>query len=147
MATSEEELTNCVICTERFTDPQVLPCDHVFYKNTSLTLKQASMKQWTKQSEKKLPSVPQGLRVISQQLWCCCGDAGIVIFDSELQQQRTIPADDDELDVVLDVAEMSNGDVVIAASNGLYAADVLGKRIEGAGGACMALFCIVSNGS
>ena len=30
MATSTEELTNCVICTEIFTDPQVLPCDHVF---------------------------------------------------------------------------------------------------------------------
>ena len=30
MATSVEELTNCVICTEVFTDPQVLPCDHVF---------------------------------------------------------------------------------------------------------------------
>ena len=119
MATSKEELTNCVICTERFTDPQVLPCDHVFYKNTSLTLKQASMKQWTKQSEKKLPSVPQGLRVINQQLWCCCGDAGIVIFDSELQQQRTIPAADDMYNVY-DVAEMSNGDVVIATHFGLH---------------------------
>ena len=32
MATSAEELTNCVICTEVFTDPQVLPCDHVFCK-------------------------------------------------------------------------------------------------------------------
>ena len=32
MATSAEELTNCVICTEIFTDPQVLPCDHVFCK-------------------------------------------------------------------------------------------------------------------
>ena len=32
MATSTEELTNCVICTEIFTDPQVLPCDHVFCK-------------------------------------------------------------------------------------------------------------------
>ena len=32
MATSTEELTNCVICTEVFTDPQVLPCEHVFCK-------------------------------------------------------------------------------------------------------------------
>ena len=32
MATSAEELTNCVICTEFFTDPQVLPCEHVFCK-------------------------------------------------------------------------------------------------------------------
>ena len=32
MATSAEELTNCVICTEFFVDPQVLPCEHVFCK-------------------------------------------------------------------------------------------------------------------
>ena len=32
MATSAEELTSCVICTEFFTDPQVLPCEHVFCK-------------------------------------------------------------------------------------------------------------------
>ena len=32
MATSAEELTECVICTEIFTDPQVLPCDHTFCK-------------------------------------------------------------------------------------------------------------------
>ena len=72
------------------------------------------------------------LRVINQQLWCCRFDAGIVVLDSELQQQRTVPAG--EMGWVYDVAEMSNGDVVIGASNGLYAADVLGKRIEGGGG-------------
>ena len=33
MATSAEELTNCVICTEIFNDPQVLPCEHVFCKS------------------------------------------------------------------------------------------------------------------
>ena len=32
MATNAEELTNCVICAEFFTDPQVLPCEHVFCK-------------------------------------------------------------------------------------------------------------------
>ena len=83
-----------------------------------MTLKQASLKQWVKQAETKLPSKPAGLRVINQQLWCCCDDAGIVVFDSELQQQRTIPAAD--MCVVCDVAEMSNGDVVIAAAAGLY---------------------------
>ena len=31
------------------------------------------------------------LRVINQQLWCCRGDAGIMVFYSELQQQRIIP--------------------------------------------------------
>ena len=32
MATSAEELTNCAVCSEFFTDPHVLPCDHVFCK-------------------------------------------------------------------------------------------------------------------
>ena len=76
------------------------------------------MKQWVKRSEEKLPSEPLCLRVINQQLWCCCIDGGIVIFDSELQQQHTIPAG--SMGHVNDVAEMSNGDVVIAATNGLY---------------------------
>ena len=70
------------------------------------------------QADTTLSSKPKTLRVINQQLWCCCGDAGIVIVDSELQQQRTIPAGD--MDDVCDVAEMSNGDIVIAARAGLY---------------------------
>ena len=82
------------------------------------TLKQASMNQWVKQAEKQLTSMPEGLRVINQQLWCCCRDAGIVIFDSELQQQHTIWGAGAVL--VYDVAEMSNSDVVIATENGLY---------------------------
>ena len=76
------------------------------------------MKQWVKQAEKKLPSRPEGLRVINQQLWCCCGDAGIVVFDSELQHQRTIPAAD--MGWVYDVAKMRNDDVIIAAHTGLF---------------------------
>ena len=84
-----------------------------------MTLKQASMTHWVKQVGTELPDRSEGLRVINQQLWCCCDDAGIVVFDSELQQQRTISAGD--MNIVYDVAEMSNGDVVIAAGrNGLY---------------------------
>ena len=84
-----------------------------------MTLKQASLKQWTKTAENKLPPWHAGLRVINQQLWCCCGFAGIVVFDSELQQQRTVPRGD--MDKLHDVAaEMSNGDVIIASGTGLY---------------------------
>ena len=73
-----------------------------------------------KQAEKKQPEWSRSLRVINQQLWCCCGgDAGIVVFDSELQQQQcTIAAAGKGY--VNDVAEMSNGDQVLAASDGLY---------------------------
>ena len=41
MATSAEELTNCVICAEVFTDPQVLPCEHVFCKTCVDRMKEA----------------------------------------------------------------------------------------------------------
>ena len=83
-----------------------------------MTLNQASTKQWLKEAMKRLPRWARVLSVINQQLWCCCGDAGIVVFDSELQQQRTIPAAD--MGDVWDVAETTNGDVVIAATNGLH---------------------------
>ena len=82
-----------------------------------MTLQQVRMKQWVKQAENRLPCT-HGMRVINQQLWCYCGDAGIVVFDSELQQQHTTPAA--VMSEVFDGAEMSNGDVVIAACNGLY---------------------------
>ena len=41
MATSAEELTDCVICTKVFTDPQVLPCNHVFCKSCVNRIKDA----------------------------------------------------------------------------------------------------------
>ena len=88
-----------------------------------MTFKQASAKQWVKQAETALPSSSQqGLRVINQKLCCCCGDAGIVVFDSELQHQRAIPAADVHVELVIDVnaIDQSNKYVVIAASNGLY---------------------------
>ena len=68
----------------------------------------------------ELPAWPEAVRVINQQLWCCRGrDAGIVVVDSELQPQRRIwPGDD--IKHVRDVAQTSNGDVIIAASNGLF---------------------------
>ena len=76
------------------------------------------MKQWVRQAQKKLPSRPQAVRVINQQLWCCCYDDGIVILDRELWHQNTISTAD--MGWVWDVAEMSNGDVVIATDDGLY---------------------------
>ena len=41
-----------------------------------------------------------------------------MVFDSELQQQRTLPAAD--MGNVFDVAEISNGEFIIAATKGLY---------------------------
>ena len=92
-----------------------------------MTLKQASTRQWARQAQKQLPPSPWGLRVINQQLWCCCRAAGIVVFDSELQQQRIMLTDN--MSYVRDVAAMSNGDVVIAAQNGLYHANKNGRAV------------------
>ena len=86
-----------------------------------MTLEHVSAKQWVGQQLTELTSENLNLRVINQQLWCCCGNAGILVFDSELQQQQqqhTIPAA--KMGYVFNAAEMSNGDVVIAADDGLY---------------------------
>ena len=77
--------------------------------------------------ETEVNVVPYGLRVINQQLWCCCYDAGIMVFDDELQRQRTIAPGD--MVNIWDVAAMSNGDVVIAAQNGLYHANKNGRAV------------------
>ena len=93
-----------------------------------MSLLEVSRKQWTKLQEVKLasfPSFPQSLRVIRQELLCCCGYAGIIIYDSDLQQQRTIPSGD--MGGLYDLAEMSNGDLVAAARNGLYHFNSTGK--------------------
>lgn len=42
-----EELTTCIICFEKFTDPQVLPCDHSYCKGC--------INRMTKQSKIKCP--------------------------------------------------------------------------------------------
>ena len=75
----------------------------------------------------KLPAQPKALRVISQQLWCCCREAGIVVFDSNLRQQRTIPRGDTGGDVN-DVAELGTDGVVIATVGGLFQAFERGKH-------------------
>ena len=82
-----------------------------------MTFKKVSAKRWVKRAEKQLPAMPLVLLVSNQQLWCCCGDAGIVVFDNNFQQQRIVRAC---ASYVYDVAEMSNGDVVIASADGLY---------------------------
>ena len=41
-----------------------------------------------------------------------------MVFDSQLQQQRTIPPG--EMSTVFDATEMNNGDVIATASNELY---------------------------
>ena len=72
-----------------------------------------------KQAETPLPAEPQALRVINQQLYCCCYGNGIVVFDSELQRQRNIQRPDMGYIRVYDIAVMSSGDAVVATRDGL----------------------------
>ena len=77
----------------------------------------ASQKKLAKQIDADITATAWFIRVISGQLWCCCGYYGIVIVDTELQQQRTILCE--SMGAVCDVAETIDGDVILATSNGL----------------------------
>ena len=66
-----------------------------------------------------LPAAAASIRVINGHLWCCCGLSGIVVLNTALGHQRTIPSN--IMEEVWDVAETSDGDVVVAALGGLYA--------------------------
>ena len=79
-------------------------------------------------AELKLPATPKALRVINDQLWCCCNKTGIVVFNAELQQQRVIQ--DINKDEVHDVAKMNNGDLVIATIADLYHTDDTGNTFN-----------------
>ena len=96
-------------------------------KQTSRPLiKQLHEKSWVGTAEEEITCDSLwALRVINQQLWCCCSSDGIVVFDTELKHQRTIPCGD--MRRVFDVAQMSNGDVVIAAAYGLHHTEITGE--------------------
>ena len=84
------------------------------------------IKPWVQHVESELSSKPEALRVINQQLWCCCWGDGIVVLDhSDLKQLRAIPAGD--MGSVRDVAELCDGGFVIAASKGLFYITLNGK--------------------
>ena len=89
-----------------------------------MSLTEAFRCKWVKEIEQDLPSKPRGLRVIDQQLWCCCGDAGINIIDTSRDLQRFVSSK--RLGLVNDVAVMSNGDVIVASDNGLFRTDTNG---------------------
>ena len=96
-------------------------------KQTSRPLiKQLHEKSWVGTAEEEITCGSLwALRVINQQLWCCCNSDGIVVFDTELKHQRTIPCGD--MRRVFDVAQMSNGDVVIATTDGLHHTEITGE--------------------
>ena len=81
-------------------------------------------RKWVACAATKLPSRPKSLKLINQQLWCCCGWSGIVVFDIKRHHQFNIARG--EMGKVYDVAQMSNGNVLIATPSGLYHTDATG---------------------
>ena len=59
------------------------------------------------------------MRVIKRQLWACCLEYGVVVFDRDLKQLRTVPYNK-TTGWVHDAAAMSNGDVILATDKGIY---------------------------
>ena len=57
------------------------------------------------------------LRKVGNHLYQC-NDVGIIVYNAQLQQVNSIEKGD--MDCVLDGCGMLNGDLVVAASNGLY---------------------------
>ena len=89
---------------------------HTSGLQVALNLMNLTDKKWVKHSDVKVPTPTRSLRVINQQLWCCHRD-GITVFDQDLQQQRIMPSG--KMGECHDVAQ-SNGDILIAAENGLH---------------------------
>ena len=82
-------------------------------------LRDVAASQWRKDIDAPLGVIPFSLRVIKDQLWACCFEAGIVVFDHTLTQQHVIRFDK-SIGSVYDAAEMNGGDVIIATDRAIY---------------------------
>ena len=92
------------------------------------TLFAASQQQWVQQTEVRFSHSVSSLRVINQQLWCCCVEAGIMVLDhSDLRHLQNIQTGERKLDH--DLAMMADGDVVRACGKGLFHAKLDGKGV------------------
>ena len=82
-----------------------------------------------KKGDEKLPQVATSVRVIAGEIWCCCGDADIAVYDEDLKWKRSIQlmGEDAEDNNVYDVAVMPHGELIIARAKGLYHTDMTGK--------------------
>ena len=82
--------------------------------------------QWIKEKEFELPAEPRSVRVINEQIWCCCCSSGIIVFDSDLKKLESFAIEGTTW--VNDVARMSNGQIVIADGTGLFHVDIVGEH-------------------
>ena len=83
---------------------------------------------WKKKTQVKLAQEVMSVRVIAGEIWCCCRDASIVIFDDDLTRKRKLELSTHSADAINDVAMMPGGDLIIARPSGLYHTDMHGKE-------------------
>ena len=104
--------------------------EQIHITNTCISNSDLIKKRWVQADKTKLAEKcsPRALRAIHGRLWCCCFEGGIIIYDSELQVYRSIQHGD--ISNAYDVAAMSNGDVLIAAYNGLFHLKVRGMTLS-----------------
>ena len=96
--------------------------------STPITNYTAAMQHsWSKVAEGSLLPTPYSISVVNDQLWCSCDEGGIVIYDTDLDLLRMVSISGLGVNYVKDVAQMRNGDVVIATADGLYHFDSQSK--------------------
>lgn len=120
--------SDAVTLTSDWDQSAVKDQPHTPCSRARVVLSDVTDHQWTRRAEVKLPSGPHAMRVIKQQLWCCVGSAGIAIYSGDLHNQtaqRRILSR--QMTFVHDVAEMKNGDVLIASDKGLFHTDASGR--------------------
>ena len=84
---------------------------------TGESLERVSSKQWSRQHSVRVPHA----RAACASSRASCGSVtwrGITVYDTALRQLRTI--DRGDMGWVYDVASLPGGEVVVAASNGLF---------------------------
>ena len=68
----------------------------------------------------------ESIRVVNNALWCCVGSEGVVVLDENLKiKNETLRVSNSR---IYDVAQMSNGDVIIAMRYELVHANHKGIR-------------------
>ena len=78
----------------------------------------AAKHSWIKVAERGLVPTPYSISVVNDQLWSSCDAGGIVIYDLDLL--RVVSITGLGTNRVKDVAQLSDGDVVIATGDGLF---------------------------
>ena len=89
----------------------------------------ALTKIWSKASERNLVSTPVSIRVVNDQLWVSCEEDGLAIHspDFGLDLLKVVSLSGLGINIIMDVAQLSDGDVIIAAGDGLFHFDSQSK--------------------